>query len=162
MATRTERGWAGHFCGAKYCGFRRNTLIEYYTGQRVIVSTVGNYRPPQMDRVDVMQPIGFNRYYETIAFDAKLEDGYWEIDVNSEISFQNPWCIVASTVDELPDHVDSVADKMHEAVVAELMKMIGSDTDHQSVCNQCGDTGRSYPTLENPEGIADAMASQLG
>lgn len=35
-----------------------------------------------------------------------------------------------------------------------------SDTVHQ-VCNLCGDSGRSYPTLENPDGVVcDCMLSR--
>lgn len=125
MAKRTERGWAGHFCGARYCGFRRNTLIEYDNGERIIVSTVGNYRPPLLDRADGMEPVGRNRYYETMAFFAQQEGPYWDSDVRQEVSFNSPWGIVADRVDELPEDLDVQADLMHEAVVAELMERIG-------------------------------------
>ena len=37
-----------------------------------------------------------------------------------------------------------------------------SDTAHQQPeCTQCGDTGRSYPTLENPDGVVcDCMLNK--
>jgi len=83
----TERGWAGHFCAAGLCGFRRNTLIE--AGQkRVVVSTVGNLRDDGKTR-----EVGVGRYYETMAFHAKKEGVYWEADVYREFPFYSDWQI---------------------------------------------------------------------
>ena len=61
---RTERGWAGHFCDADRCQFRRNTLLEY--GEiGVVVSTVGRYFSPIDDKY---VRVGVNRYFETLVF----------------------------------------------------------------------------------------------
>ena len=66
---RTERGWAGHFCCSQSCLFRRNTLIEY-KDKKWVISTVGNFRPPNSRYERGAETIGFERYYETMAFDA--------------------------------------------------------------------------------------------
>lgn len=115
---RTERGWAGHFIGGPNCMYHRNTLLEF-EGKQVIVSTVGAYRP---DRGELIQTIGHHRYYETMAFGAKEESGYIEIDVTEEIVFNSEWGIWAESVEDLPPTVDMDADKMHERVVAEISK----------------------------------------
>jgi hypothetical protein len=116
--TRTERGWPGHLCVANSCMFRRNTLIEC-GDRRIVVSTVGNYIYQEK-----IKTIGHLRYYETMAFEAVLEGPYWDANVSEEVNFQSPWAIRADSVEELPDDVDNLADEMHEAVVAELMKKI--------------------------------------
>lgn len=37
----------------------------------------------------------------------------------------------------------------------------GMRTDYKPECTQCGDTGRSYPTLESPDGvICDCMLNR--
>jgi hypothetical protein len=66
---RTERGWGGYFICAKYCRFRRNTLLQY-GDRRIVVSTVGNYHTQD----GKLETIGaFGRYYETMAFEAQKE-----------------------------------------------------------------------------------------
>lgn len=116
---RTERGWPAHFCGAKDCLFRRNTLLE--CGETlVIVSTVGNYAPRDKD----ITLLGYNedqpRFFETKAFRANLIAGYWEIDPIDNLAFDAPWYIIAKDAESLPKNVDNDADAMHEAVVAEF------------------------------------------
>lgn len=114
--TRTERGWAGHFCGASECHYHRNTLLEL-GNQRIVVSTVGNYIPASRGRIDA---IGHRRHYETMAFMAAEQCGYWEADVERQVVVCSPWSIW-----DLTPTVDAQADAMHEAVVAELSaKMI--------------------------------------
>lgn len=107
-----ERGWAGHFICSQYCGFRRNTLIEY-GDKRIIVSTVGNYRSPI--EKEKASTIGINRYYETMAFEAKWEHPYWEVDVTRQVYFESDWAI-----DHIEFDTDKEANDMHEAVVNEL------------------------------------------
>ena len=114
----TERGWAGHFCGSYNCLFHRNTLIEH-GDQKIIVSTVGNYCPRE-----AMETIGNNRYYETMAFIAKQDGPYWDIDVNQDLSFDSKWSICAESPDDLPGDVDNVANAMHDTVVAEMIDKI--------------------------------------
>lgn len=115
----TERGYAGHFCASRSCSFRRNTLLEY-GDRRIVVSTVGNYRPHYHGFGTGRKgenEIGVNRFYETMAFEAKKEGVYWEADVTKEVSFKSKWAI-----DKLELETDKEADEMHEKVVKELSK----------------------------------------
>jgi hypothetical protein len=65
------------------------------------------------------ETIGYNRYYETMAFPAVKEGVYWEAQTGSPQSFGSPWAI---------DHVDGEADleanDMHEAIVKEFTKRL--------------------------------------
>lgn len=115
----TERGWAGHFCAASDCRYRRNTLIEKGR-KRVVVSTVGNYWPPHATREEGNDHhrknwIGVNRFYETMAFKAVKEGVYWEADVSQQVEFKSEWML-----SELEQETDLKADAMHEAVVKEI------------------------------------------
>ena len=113
---RTERGWAGHFIAADKCQFRRNTLLEY-GNKKWVVSTVGRYFPPSMKgKVDT---IGHNRYFETKAFEAEFDRGYWEANVEKPIEFSSPWAI-----DHAGFAADEEANEMHEKVVEELIEKI--------------------------------------
>ena len=115
-ATRTERGWPGHFICAADCLFRRNTLISFMDRQ-VVVSTVGNLRSDGK-----MGTIGaFGRYYETMAFEAKEEGAYIEADVSEQLSFDSEWAISYENFDDMPEDIDNLANKMHEAVVNEFI-----------------------------------------
>ena len=116
---RTERGWAGHFCCADRCLFRRNTLLEY--GEvRIVVSTIGLMLDDRNNKERKFIQVGLDRYFETMAFHAHLEaDRYWDANVGREISFDSPWAI--GEVD-----ADDKANDMHEAVVAEITKGLES------------------------------------
>jgi len=109
----TERGWAGHFCAASNCNFRRNTLIEY-GNKRIVVSTVGNYIFQRK-----AETIGCERYYETMAFKAYYCSPYWEADVTNQLSFESNW-----NIDHINFKTDQEANEMHENVVKELFKKI--------------------------------------
>ena len=111
---RTERGWAGHFCAAKGCLFRRNTLLELGK-KKIIVSTVGDYQSAGPN--GKTETIGLDRYYETMVFKAKFESPYWEADVSHEVPFESNW-----RIDDMKRDADLRANKMHEAVVAEITK----------------------------------------
>lgn len=106
---KTERGWAGHFICADSCRFRRNTLIEF-GNKRWVVSTVGN-----MVLSGKTETIGLERYYETMAFEAKKQGFYWDANISKPIYFDSEWAISNMT-----DWVDNDANEMHEAVVKEL------------------------------------------
>ena len=115
---RTERGWAGHFCGANRCRFRRNTLLE--KGEvRIVVSSVGLMEkwtgdPRQAKNVRGFEIIGHKRYYETMAFHAEpAPSRYFDADVSREVDFDAPWCI-----DKID--ADDKANAQHDAVVAEI------------------------------------------
>lgn len=120
---RTERGYAGHFIGSSSCRFRRNTLIEFGE-KKVIISTVGNYQPhypKDWKKSKYDNQIGYERTYETMAFEAKFEDPYWEADVLKEVPFESKWAL--STLER---ETDKEADEMHEAVVDEIIKKLSS------------------------------------
>jgi len=116
----TERGFAGHFCGSASCLFHRNTLVEY-GNKRMVVSTVGNYRPALrgMELTNRDRQIGLDRYYETMVFRAKKIGVYWEADVSEEIEFNSAW-----SIDKLENESDMEADNMHDKVVKEISRKI--------------------------------------
>lgn len=119
---RTERGWAGHFICADRCLFRRNTLLELGR-KRIVVSTVGGMRGSSDGKID---SIGYNRYYETMAFTAMKKGPYWEIDVSKRRTFDCEWAICADEAGLLPEGVDNDANAMHELVVAEFVRKMES------------------------------------
>ena len=92
---RTERGWGAHFIAADHCRFRRNTLLEY-GDRKWIVSTVGNYAPFETKPTT----IGFTRWYETMVFEAEMQDGYIDADVCKEIDIDNDWGICSPEVEQ--------------------------------------------------------------
>jgi hypothetical protein len=123
---RTERGWAGHFCAASNCRYRRNTLLEL--GEvKVIVSSVGCYVYDGS-----IQKIGHNRYYETMVFYAqplaKNIDGYIEADVTREIHVESERGIYGEMECDLSRTVDMDMDKIHEGVVEEMIMKIKNGT----------------------------------
>ena len=114
----TERGWAGHFICANRCRFRRNTLIEG-AGRRIVVSTVGGFFTDKG-----LQQVGHNRYYETMAFSAKDDNGYVEADASDPLDFEGTRGIYAERPEELPDHVDNYANMIHDKAVAEFVAQL--------------------------------------
>jgi len=108
---KTERGWAGHFCCADRCLFRRNTLVEY-KDKKIVVSTVGLMK--HYNDKDQYEEIGLNRYYETMVFEADYNNTrYYDADVEKQISFDSNWAI--SEID-----ADDKANAMHDNVVKEI------------------------------------------
>ena len=111
-AKRTERGWAGHFICSDECMFRLNTLLEY-DDVKIVISTIGNMWTGD----EHPKEIGYNRYYETMAFYGVEIQGYIEADVTRQINFESKWEISES-------FKDNEANEMHEDVVQELMRKI--------------------------------------
>lgn len=105
---RTERGWAGHFCCADRCLFRRNTLLEY-DGKKVVVSTVG--RMMSLDGKS-FEMIGRDRFFETMAF-MSCGNRWDDIDSGKPVRFESKWTLPS------PD-MEIEANEMHEAVVKEI------------------------------------------
>jgi hypothetical protein len=118
MIKRTERGWSGHFILADKCLFRRNTLLESKE-EKIVVSTVGAY---QID--GVIAPLGYNRYYETMAFRAVRKGPYLDADTYKPIPFTSNWAINADSVEDLPDYIDNLANEQHEHVVEEISRRL--------------------------------------
>lgn len=110
----TERGWAGHFCAADGCKFRRNTLVEH-GDRKIVVSTVGNY----VDRkTNECEEIGHNRCYETMVFESNYSDTkYYDADVCNQIDISCQWRI------NFPD-ADDNANVMHDDAVEEIKDML--------------------------------------
>ena len=119
---RTEQGWAGHFICSRNCLFRRNTLIEY-KDRKWIISTVG----AMIDKNGMPTTIGYNRWYETMVFEAELQDGYWEADVSKEIYPKGEWGMWASSFAELMSKYrtpDITANNIHETIVEQMIERI--------------------------------------
>ena len=115
---RIERGWIGHFILADRCKFRRNTLL-ICGNTKIVISTVGLLentirKPLLIDKSEPFMEVGFNRYFETMAFHAKRKDTrYYDADVSRQINFDSPW-----SIDKID--ADDKANEMHELVIAEL------------------------------------------
>lgn len=107
--TIQERGWPGHFIGAMYCVFRRNTLVSL--GEtRIVVSTIGNYAGSD----GVFREIGLDRFYETMCFMSDKEDAkYHDADVRREVCLNGPWAIGCTGM-------DNEANAQHDAAVKEI------------------------------------------
>jgi hypothetical protein len=119
----TERGWAGHFIACRWCRFKRNTLIT--KGKKhVVVSTVGNYHPG--DCVEASE-VGVGRYYETMVFEGSQQGEYIDADVTRELSEYFEGLYYKSPQD-IPDNADNLADNMHEAIVASVVKAMNDNT----------------------------------
>lgn len=114
-----ERGWAGHFVCSDRCKYRRNTLISF-ENIRIVVSSVGNMCLEQKCH----EPIGFDRYYETMAFKAKKEGAYWDADVTKEVYFDSKWGIRETEMKQHKHDADNIADEMHDNVVEEIVNRI--------------------------------------
>ena len=115
----TERGWPGHFIAASSCVFRRNTLIEY-KDTRIVVSTVGDCRVTMPgENHPKTETIGYNRYYETMAFHAEFSGHYWDAEVSREIQVNSN-----TAIPELYHGVDNDANEMHEAAVKEIAEKL--------------------------------------
>lgn len=63
--------------------------------------------------------VGCDRYYETMAFLAKEDNGYIEADVRKEIDFSSNWCI-----DHIGNGSDNEANEMHDKVCLEIVDML--------------------------------------
>ena len=111
---RIERGWAGHFCLGPNCNWRRNTLIKNDDGRMIVVSSVGAL--PQRDPFGNMKgfdSIGAARWYETMAFVAKVDGDYIEADVHKQIY---------TYAEGAGGYSIEEAEKMHEDFVAFVME----------------------------------------
>lgn len=113
---RTERGWAGHFCCADRCLFRRNTLLEY-GGYKVVVSTVG-----RMTSLDgkTFEMIGRDRHFETRAW-MSCGNKWDDIDSSKPVSFR-------SLRDLSEPDMEIEANEMHETVVKEITECLLAGT----------------------------------
>jgi hypothetical protein len=119
LVKRTERGWIGHYCDAQDCLFRRNTLLEC-DGQAVVISSVGLKR---VGDSTAPREIGFERWYETMAFMADMRDAYKDADVYRQVFFESP-CAIEGEVFPRAYDIDLQANDMHEAVVAEITEKL--------------------------------------
>jgi len=117
---RSERGWAGHFICSERCLFRRNTLLEY-NDIKIVVSTVGamiDIHGEKYPSKFKFETIGYERYYETMAFHSKKGDTrYHDIDVSKQIYFDSKW-----QIEKLDS--DDTANIMHENVVNEITEKL--------------------------------------
>jgi len=111
---KTERGWAGHFCCAERCKFRRNTLLEF-NNIKIVVSTVGLMKTLDGKKYE---KVNLHGYFETMAFYADKEDKrYNDADVERGVKFESKWYI--KKID-----ADDEANEMHETVVKEISEKL--------------------------------------
>lgn len=118
--TKEERGWQGHFICR--CDYHRNTLIFDRDGfKRYVISTIGNMRDNNL-KTDT---VGYDRYYETYVFEAKLDGAYWDADVTKQIYLGDlKWAIDTKEFERYKECVDNLADMMHDATVLEIENQI--------------------------------------
>ena len=130
-----ERGWAAHFIGAAHCRFHRNTLLVAHKNgefmREVVVSTVGMYIPASLpEHTLIPEPVGFDRYYETLIFEAKQRGYYTEADTYREIilDLDLPWYINEETFREQRDSIDDAANMMHDNLVTAVIQHLQDGT----------------------------------
>jgi hypothetical protein len=123
QVTITERGWPGHFICSHQCTFRRNTLVQFGK-KRIVVSTVGCMRN-ELSNAPV--EIGWQRFYETMVFQAKYESPYWDTNCSKEMHWpESPdW-----RIDHCEKGSDLQANNMHEAWVAFVAERIKEKLPH--------------------------------
>jgi len=102
---RTERGWAGHFCLAQRCLFRRNTLLECGK-EKVVVSTVGLLYNRETNEIE---KIGSDGYYECMVFPAIKKGNYWDADWSKTLE--------SETITFFNEGSDQKANEMHEDMI---------------------------------------------
>lgn len=103
-----ERGWPGHFiCGDK-CIYHRNTLLSYHN-INIVISTVGNMKGVLTHKTE---PIGADRYYETMCFLGRLQGSYVEADVSKQLLLPLTW-----SIDNVSESTDMIADNMHNNAI---------------------------------------------
>jgi hypothetical protein len=66
-----------------------------------------------------IETIGYNRYFETMAFRGYENSGYIEADIHNQIQFDSEWAI-----SDCEHDADGRANDMHENVVQEIMKKL--------------------------------------
>lgn len=140
---RTERGWRGHFVGSHQCLFSRNTLIETEE-TKYIVSTIGAYYPEGLEKG--CSPLGGgSRYYETMIFEAKQNENYWDVDIEKQFVIPDGcnWYIDTITYES-----DKEANDNHDEIVSTVQSMLENDKYLLPVYNSLDD-------------IADEINSQL-
>lgn len=112
-----ERGWASHFIGARWCLFRRNTLLEY-NGISIVVSTVGRMWKDTPSGGEFMKlSILHDNFFETMVFftnDTKYKDA----DVKKGEIFQEHYEGVAVDEEIL---VNETHDKIVNLMVQKLI-----------------------------------------
>ena len=112
----TYRGWPGHFICGDRCVFHLNTLLEYKE-IKIVVSTVDMMKKfnflSKQDENKEFEEIGFNRYFETMAFHAEEKNGdFIDANVSRQVDFESEWAW------NLED--EWKANKGHWAVVDEI------------------------------------------
>lgn len=79
--------------------------------------------------------IGADRWYETMVFEAEMENGYIDADVTKQIYPENDWGIWGESWEQvlaLYSHPDNDANDMHERIVNEMAERIkeGEQNEH--------------------------------
>lgn len=127
------RGWAGHFICANRCRFRLNTLVSL-GDVKIVVSTVGLMESGR-DAEKGFEQIGWQRYFETMAFHADPNSEFLDADVSRQVDFESPWAY--DTLDS-----EAAANAGHVRVVEEIAarlrngdKFEDDDEPELSCCN---------------------------
>lgn len=75
-----------------------------------------------MEKIDT---IGYERYYETYVFEAKLDGAYWDADVSKQIYPGDlKWAIGTEEFKGYKECVENLADMMHDATVLDIESQI--------------------------------------
>jgi len=115
---RTERGWAGHHDASDKCKFRRNTLVQDYKYNGVVVSTIrALYNTAAIANYD---QLGIGYYYETKAFKAWWNGEFWQANTNVIV------CHETSSKFHMPDS-DFAVNIVHENAVNKIIEILQNE-----------------------------------